>query len=73
MPAGEPMSQLHDRQPIILDPAAYKEWLDLATPGGKAKELLREHLDDRLEFHRVSRDINSSKFEGRPMPEVNPL
>lgn len=73
MPAGEPMSTLHDRQPVILDPAAYKEWLDPATPAAKAKELLNENLDDRLEFHRVSRDVNSSRFEGKPMPEVNPL
>ncbi len=73
MPAGDPMSKLHDRQPVILDPAAYKEWLDTATPGGNAKELLKQNLDHQLEFHRVSRDVNSSKFTGKPLPEVNPL
>ncbi|RWC39349.1 SOS response-associated peptidase family protein [Mesorhizobium sp.] len=26
------MANLHDRQPIILDPAAYDAWLDPATP-----------------------------------------
>ena len=73
MPAGAAMSQLHDRQPVILDTAAYKEWLDPATPVPRAKELLQENLDDRLEFHRVSRDVNSSKFAGKPEPEINPL
>ncbi|TAW65997.1 SOS response-associated peptidase [Rhizobium ruizarguesonis] len=71
MPAGDPMSKLHDRQPIILDPAAYKEWLDVGTAPMRAKELLKENMDDKLEFHRVSRDVNSSRFEGKP--EVNPL
>ncbi len=71
MPAGEPMSKLHDRQPVILDPAVYKEWLDTGTPAAKAKELLTENLDGQLEFHRVSRDVNSSRFEGKP--EINPL
>jgi putative SOS response-associated peptidase YedK len=71
MPAGAAMSQLHDRQPVMLDPAAYKEWLDPATPPAKAKEVLRENLDERLEYHRVSRDVNSSKFAGKP--EINPL
>jgi putative SOS response-associated peptidase YedK len=72
MPAAQPMTRLHDRQPVILDPAFYKEWLDPATPGVRAKELLeKENLDGTLEFHRVSRDVNSSKFAGKP--EVNPL
>jgi putative SOS response-associated peptidase YedK len=73
MPAGDPMKTVHDRQPVILDPEAYKEWLDPSTTGQKAKELLQENLDDRLEFHRVSREVNSSKFEGKPLPEVNSL
>ncbi|MBW9089732.1 SOS response-associated peptidase [Rhizobium wenxiniae] len=72
MPSAEPMTRLHDRQPAILDPAAYKEWLDPATSGARAKELLEnQNLDGVLEFHRVSRDVNSSRFTGKP--EVNPL
>ncbi|RUV57521.1 hypothetical protein EOA85_15850 [Mesorhizobium sp. M5C.F.Ca.IN.020.29.1.1] len=39
---GQPsMANLHDRQPIILDPAAYDAWLDPATPASAAKDLLR--------------------------------
>lgn len=74
MPAAEPMSKLHDRQPAILDPTVFKEWLDPKTSGARAKELLEnENLDGRLEFHRVSRDVNSSRFAGKPAPEVNSL
>lgn len=72
MPAAAPMTKLHDRQPAILDPVAYEEWLDPSTSGARAKELLEtQNLDGALEFHRVSRDVNSSRFEGKP--EVNPL
>lgn len=72
MPAAMPMTRLHDRQPSILDPALYKEWLDPNTSGARAKELLEQgNIDDRLEFHRVSREVNSSKFAGKP--ELNPL
>ncbi len=73
MPAGDPMKTLHDRQPGILDPDVYEEWLDVATAPSRAKELLQVNLDGKLEFHRVSRDVNSSRFEGKPLPEVNPL
>ncbi|MBW9091855.1 SOS response-associated peptidase family protein [Rhizobium wenxiniae] len=69
---AEPMTKLHERQPAILDPAAYKEWLDPSTSGARAKELLeKQNLDGVLEFHRVSRDVNSSRFTGKP--EMNPL
>ena len=59
MPAAEPMRQLHDRQPAILDPAVYNAWLDPATPEPKA--LLDSNLDGELQFHRVSREVNSTK------------
>ena len=72
MPAAGAMTKLHDRQPAILDPAVYEEWLDPATSGARAKELLEtQNLDGALEFHRVSRDVNSSRFQGKP--QLNPL
>lgn len=74
MTAAGPMTKLHDRQPAILEPSAFKEWLDPATSGERAKEILeKENIDDRLEFHRVSRDVNSSRFDGKPEAEVNSL
>lgn len=60
-PAAEPMSRLHDRQPIILDPAVYDAWLDPQTPAGELKEVLSHDLDGHLQFHRVSREVNSTK------------
>jgi putative SOS response-associated peptidase YedK len=58
--AQEPMKQLHDRQPIILDPAAYDAWLDLTTSVADAKGLLKHDVDDGLQFYRVHRAVNSS-------------
>ena len=70
-PAEEPVSELHDRMPVILDPAVYDEWLSSETSPGDAMELLDHHLDGKLQFHRVSRDVNSSRFTGDP--GCNPL
>ncbi|RWE84152.1 MAG: hypothetical protein EOS49_21790 [Mesorhizobium sp.] len=58
------MANLHDRQPIILDPAAYDAWLDPATPASAAKDLLRRDLGGQLQFNRVDRQVNLSKNKG---------
>jgi putative SOS response-associated peptidase YedK len=70
--AEEPVRQLHDRMPVILDPAVYDEWLSAETSPSDAMELLDHHLDGQLQFHRVSRDVNSSRFAGDP-GLLNPL
>ena len=75
-PAVEPVTQIHDRMPVILDPAVYDAWLDPATPAGEARNLLARNIDGDLQFHRVDRRVNSTK--GGPWgPEciepVNPL
>jgi len=59
--AENPMRQLHDRQPIILNPAAYDAWLDPGTSGPAAKELLGMNLDGDLQFHRVGREVNTTR------------
>lgn len=64
MPAGEPVSQLHDRQPVILDPEIYDAWLDPETPPEDAQQLLHENLDGYLEFYRVGREVNATRVDG---------
>lgn len=59
-PAGKTMQQLHDRQPVILDPAYYDAWLNPETPTGDLMGVLSHDIDDDLQFHRVSRDVNAS-------------
>ncbi|MBD9488740.1 SOS response-associated peptidase family protein [Ensifer sp. ENS11] len=60
------MTRLHNRQPVILVPEAYDDWLSPDTGTPDAKALIQRKLDADLQFHRVSRDINSSRFEGDP-------
>lgn len=62
--AAEPMVKLHDRQPVILDPAVYDYWLDPATPAAELKPLLSHDLDGQLQFYRVSRAVNTFKTQG---------
>jgi len=64
MPAAAPITKLHDRQPVILDPEIYDAWLDPETPPGDAKQLLHENLDGELEFYRVGREVNATRVEG---------
>ncbi|WP_245426561.1 SOS response-associated peptidase [Mesorhizobium sp. YM1C-6-2] len=79
MPASEPMTQLHDRQPAILAPEAYDSWMDPATPAADVKPLLANNLDGELQFHRVDRRVNASSKTDKPNDEasmigpINPL
>jgi putative SOS response-associated peptidase YedK len=63
----------HDRQPAILDPAAYDAWLDPATPADIVKPLLDRNLDGTLEFHRVSRAVNSTKDRSDSAIMIEPI
>ncbi len=76
MPAAEPVSKIHDRQPAILAEEAYDAWLDRATPAGEVKPLLARNLDGELQFHRVDRKVNASSRTEKPNDDaamVNPL
>ena len=68
------MRQIHDRQPVILDPTVYDAWLDPQTPEVAAKGPLLANLNGDLQFHRVSRTVNSVKNRGSDCIEpINPL
>jgi putative SOS response-associated peptidase YedK len=60
------MQQIHDRQPVILDPGTYDAWLDPATPATEVKLLLARNLDSDLQFQRVSRTVNSVTQQKSP-------
>jgi putative SOS response-associated peptidase YedK len=52
------MAELHDRMPVILDPADYSTWLD---PGRGGLELLRPCPEAWLEAVPVSTRVNSPR------------
>jgi putative SOS response-associated peptidase YedK len=53
------MAELHDRMPMILDPADYDAWADPADPRGA--ELLRPCPAEWLEAVPVSAGVNSPR------------
>jgi putative SOS response-associated peptidase YedK len=71
--AQEPMRKLHTRQPIILHPSVYGDWLDPAVSVQDAKALLDNDLDGDLEFYRVSRAVNGTKGTVESPEMMEPL
>ena len=67
------MAELHDRMPVILDPADYERWLDPSIPEGE--ELFRPCPTERLEAAPVSTRVNSlgNDDESIIQPEGEPL
>lgn len=75
-PAVPHISHIHGRMPIILEPHSYERWLSGEDQGDTAKALLLgAQIDGRLEFHRVGREVNSSRYEGTDTkkPLINSL
>jgi putative SOS response-associated peptidase YedK len=75
-PAVEHIAHIHGRMPVILEEGGYDAWLSRDAQGDQAKALLVDnHLDSELEFHRVSRDVNNSRYEGTDTkkPIINAL
>jgi putative SOS response-associated peptidase YedK len=63
--ANEPMSQLHDRMPVMLPRSAWDTWLD---PDQHDTELLGQLLvpapPELITFHAVSTEVNSARNKG---------
>ncbi len=58
--AIDPVKQINDRMPIIVNEAAYDSWLDPRKHDLiEAKSLLAQNLNRELEFYRVGRQVNS--------------
>lgn len=61
--ANAVLEPLHERMPVILDPADYDLWLDPAAPWQMAETLLRPCRDDALESEPVSTRVNSVRHD----------
>lgn len=75
-PAVPEIAQIHTRMPVIIDPHTYDRWLSCEDQGDYAKALLLgSQIDSQLEFHRVGRQVNNSRYEGTDtkMPIINSL
>jgi len=57
--ANATLAPIHDRMPVIVEPANYDRWLDPETRNVEdVRELLRPAPDDLLEARAVSRRVN---------------
>jgi putative SOS response-associated peptidase YedK len=75
-PAVPEIAHIHTRMPVILAPEAYGTWLNTNIQGDDAKALLLDaQIDSQLVFHRVGREVNSSRYEGTDTkkPLINSL
>ncbi len=75
-PAVEHIAHIHGRMPVILPPEAYSTWLDAGIQGSDAKALLLDaQIDGQLEFFRVDRAVNNSRYDGTDTkkPLINSL
>lgn len=72
--ANEPMSELHDRMPVMLPRSAWAQWL---SPDEHDTELLGKLLvpapSELITFHAVSTEVNSARNKGEQLvDEVDP-
>ncbi|MGH8507706.1 MAG: SOS response-associated peptidase [Gammaproteobacteria bacterium] len=60
--AAETLRGVHDRMPIIVDPADYDAWMDQGlTDPVRLKPLLTPYASERMEAYPVSTRVNSPK------------
>jgi putative SOS response-associated peptidase YedK len=64
-PANDLVVPIHDRMPVILDPAVYQDWLDSKV----GTEVLRPFPADRMAVYPVSTRVNSPANDDRALIE----
>ena len=73
-PANAQMSRVHDRLPVILEPADWPLWL--GEEGKGAARLLEPVADGVLRMVRVGTEVNSNRAKGEgliaPLEPINP-
>jgi putative SOS response-associated peptidase YedK len=62
--ANSAVAPLHDRMPVILDPAAEAPWLDPSTPVVRLPELLASLTPDGTALHPVGPAVNDARYDG---------
>ncbi len=65
--ATGPMTQIHHRVPVVLEPADWPLWLGEAGKG--AARLMTAPEQDTLQFHRVGTQVNSNRSSGPTLIE----
>ncbi|MGL4743547.1 MAG: SOS response-associated peptidase [Dermatophilaceae bacterium] len=71
-PAEPGLDRIHDRQPLVLDPAEWARWLDPGTGAAGILDLLAPHAPGRFTAHPVSRAVGSARANGPGLLEPAP-
>lgn len=71
-PPNELIAPVHDRMPVILDPAGWRAWLDPELGADAAAGLLVPCPADWLEVRPASRLVNDHRHEGPELLEPEP-
>lgn len=76
--ANAVLAPVHHRMPVVLERAAWDEWLDPDVDDvGALARLLRPAADDRLVLHAVSTKVNGSRANGpdliEPIEPIEPV
>ncbi len=66
-PATESLQKIHDRQPAIIPPDRYAEWLDPGTEVPRLLELARASHPGPFDCRQVSREVNNPRND---YPEI---
>ena len=65
--ANTPMSAIHHRMPVILQPDEWAKWL--GEEGKGAATLMRAAPDEALDWYRVDTAVNSNRAKGAQLME----
>jgi putative SOS response-associated peptidase YedK len=61
---NELVAQLHDRMPVVLDPADWDAWLSETTPLAELRSYLRPAPAETLDAYAVSPAVNNVRNDG---------
>lgn len=64
---GKVSGQVHDRQPVILPPTDWSDWL--SGEPDVAKDILANHPEPLLVFHPVSKAVSNVRNQGEALIE----
>jgi putative SOS response-associated peptidase YedK len=64
VPANATVAPLHDRMPVILDPATEGAWLDASTPRPQLRELLTPLPEERTLVRPLGPTVNDARYDG---------
>jgi putative SOS response-associated peptidase YedK len=62
-PANQAIAELHDRMPVILDPAREADWLDTSTPPGALEQILAGLPAEHTALREVGLAVNDARHD----------